>query len=79
MVRQARRRIPAAFDVANLNRKGTMKYCTYKDKAGEWRWRLKAEKGEILADSGEGYKNKKDCLDAINLVKGSKDAKVEDC
>jgi uncharacterized protein YegP (UPF0339 family) len=52
---------------------------TYKDKAGEWRWYLRAVNGKRLADSGEGYKNKKDCLDAIDLVKGSKDAKVEDC
>ena len=56
-----------------------MKYCTYKDAAGEWRWRLKAENGKIIADSGEGYKNKQDCLDAIGKVKGSRDAPVEDC
>ncbi|HEU4880919.1 MAG TPA: DUF1508 domain-containing protein [Longimicrobium sp.] len=56
-----------------------MKYCTYQDKAGEWRWYLQAANGKRLADSGEGYKNKQDCLDAIDKVKGSKDAKVEDC
>jgi hypothetical protein len=29
----------------------------YKDKNGEYRWRMVA-KGRILADSGEGYKRK---------------------
>ena len=30
----------------------------YVDKRDEWRWRLKATNGRILADSGEGYKRK---------------------
>lgn len=29
----------------------------YQDAAGEWRWRLKASNGRIVA-SGEGYKTK---------------------
>ena len=41
----------------------------YKDKAGEWRWRLRASNGKIIGDSGEGYKNKQDCLHGIELVK----------
>jgi uncharacterized protein YegP (UPF0339 family) len=32
-----------------------MAYYHSKDKKGEWRWRLKATNGRILADSGEGY------------------------
>ena len=32
-----------------------MKFHIYKDDKGEWRWRLKAINGKILADSGEGY------------------------
>lgn len=28
---------------------------TFKDSAGEWRWHLKADNGEIVADSAEGY------------------------
>lgn len=27
----------------------------YEDAAGEWRWRLKAANGKIIADSAEGY------------------------
>jgi len=53
-----------------------MNYIIYKDKTGEWRWYLKAANGNKIADSGEGYKNKKDCLDAIELVKGSENVEV---
>jgi uncharacterized protein YegP (UPF0339 family) len=56
-----------------------MKYCIYKDGNGEWRWRLKAANHKTIADSGEGYTNKKDCEDAIKLVKGTANTPVEDC
>jgi len=41
----------------------------YKDKAGEWRWRFQASNNKIIADSGEGYINKQDCLHGIDLIK----------
>jgi uncharacterized protein YegP (UPF0339 family) len=50
----------------------------YKDAGGEWRWRLVAGNGRIIADSGEGYLHKQDCLHGIELVKDSKDVSVED-
>ena len=53
-----------------------MKYYYSKDATGEWRWRLKASNGKIIADSGEGYKSKADCLAAIEPVKGSGKASV---
>lgn len=40
----------------------------YKDTADEWRWRYVAGNNEIMANSGEGYKNRDDCLNAIQLV-----------
>ena len=40
-----------------------------------WYWRLRANNNEIVAQ-GEGYRNKADMLDAIDLVKGSWDAVV---
>jgi uncharacterized protein YegP (UPF0339 family) len=55
-----------------------MAYYYYKDARGEWRWRLKASNGRILADSGEGYQTQHDCLDGIRLVKGSANAPVEE-
>ena len=41
----------------------------YADKAGEWRWKLRASNARIIADSSEGYKNKRDCVHGIGLVK----------
>jgi len=52
-------------------------YYYFKDHKGEWRWHLKAANGRIIADSGEGYKDERECLDDIDRVKASKDARVE--
>ena len=41
----------------------------YKDKAGEYRWRLQANNNEIVADSNEGYDSKMSCLHGIEVVK----------
>lgn len=30
----------------------------YKDKAGEWRWKAKSSNGRVVAESGEGYRNR---------------------
>jgi uncharacterized protein YegP (UPF0339 family) len=40
----------------------------YKDKGGEWRWRLKATNGQIIATSGEGYKSRSNADRAIDTV-----------
>ncbi len=44
------------------------KFEVYNDKAGEFRFRLKARNGEIVATS-EGYKTKASCLNGIESVK----------
>ena len=44
------------------------KFEVYTDKAGEFRFRLKARNGEIVA-VGEGYKSKASCLNGIESVK----------
>ena len=44
------------------------KYEVYMDKAGEYRFRLKARNGEIIA-VGEGYKTKTSCLNGIDSIK----------
>ena len=51
-----------------------MTYYYWKDAAGEWRWHLKAANNQIIATSGEGYRNEADCLAAIELVKASSSA-----
>jgi len=40
----------------------------FKDNAGEWRWHMKAENGNIVCTGGEGYKNKSDMLDMIRRL-----------
>ena len=54
----------------------SLMYRVYKDVEGEWRWRLKARNNRTVADSGEGYHNRGDCLAAIGLVKSSAEAPV---
>ena len=44
------------------------KFEMYTDKAGEFRFRLKARNGEIIAVS-EGYKAKASCLNGIDSVR----------
>jgi uncharacterized protein YegP (UPF0339 family) len=41
----------------------------YTDKGGEARWRLRHRNGNILADSGEGYTERSDAIEAIEGVK----------
>ncbi len=52
------------------------KFEVYQDKAGEYRFRLKAKNGEIIATS-EGYKAKASCINGIESVKkNSPDAEI---
>lgn len=44
------------------------KFEWFKDKAGKFRFRLKAANGEIVA-TGEAYESKQACLDGIASVK----------
>ncbi len=44
------------------------KFEVYTDKAGEFRFRLKARNGEIIA-TGEGYKAKASCLNGIDSIR----------
>jgi len=49
-----------------------MKFQAVQRKDGQWHWRLRGANGEIIGGStGEGYHNRKDCLGAIELVKGT--------
>jgi uncharacterized protein YegP (UPF0339 family) len=48
-------------------------FVLYKDKAAEFRWRLKASNGEILATSGDGYKSKASAKQAIESLQSHAD------
>ncbi|WP_129113694.1 HVO_2922 family protein [Halegenticoccus tardaugens] len=43
----------------------------YQDAAGEWRWRLVVSNGNIIADSGEGYRSKQGAKRGIKSVKNN--------
>ena len=53
-----------------------MKFTLYKDKAGEWRWRLKHGNGNILATASEGYSSKASAMKCIENVQASASAEV---
>jgi uncharacterized protein YegP (UPF0339 family) len=51
----------------------------YKDKGGEFRFRLKDAEGNLLAIAGKGYDKKADCQAVIEAIKKeAAKAKVED-
>ena len=54
--------------VPDYKQLGNPKFSIFKDKAGEFRFRLKAENGEIVAAS-EGYKEKDSCINGIDSVR----------
>ena len=54
------------------------KFEVYQDKKGDYRFRLKASNGQIIA-SGQPYKTKESCLHGIESVKkNAADAKIEE-
>jgi len=54
------------------------KFEVYQDKPGEYRFRLKAGNGQIVA-SGQAYTTKKACLNGIESIrKNAPDAPVDD-
>jgi uncharacterized protein YegP (UPF0339 family) len=51
----------------------------YKDRGGEFRFRLKDAEGNLLAIAGKGYDKKADCQAVIDAIKKeAAKAKVED-
>lgn len=55
-----------------------MTYYVYRDRALQYRWQLVAANGKIIADSGEGYFNRADCIHGIDLVAGSTGTPIRD-
>ena len=55
-----------------------MQYHIYRDASYQWRWYLLAANNRKIANGGESYVNKNDCIAAINLVKGSSGAPIKE-
>jgi uncharacterized protein YegP (UPF0339 family) len=57
---------------------GKLKFELYKGKDDQFRWRLKAANGQILATAGQGYKDKADAKHGIELIqKAGTDDKIK--
>ena len=70
---------PAAAAAAQDEKPAKAAFEVYKDNAGEFRWRLRAQNTQVIATSGDGYKEKRACLDAIDSVKrNAADAPVKE-
>lgn len=71
------KRAVARKQAAEFSQAG-LRFSAYRDKNREWRWTLKASNNRIIADSGESYRRKADCMAAIALVQlGAEFAKVK--
>lgn len=55
-----------------------MQFLIYRDPSYQWRWTLYAANNRKIANSGEAYHNKADCLSAIRLVQGSSAAPIRE-
>ena len=55
------------------------KFVVYRDSVGDFRWRFEAARGQVVADSHDGYRKKADLLDTILVVKReAASAQIED-
>ncbi len=55
-----------------------LKFVVYRSRK-EFRWRLKAANGQVIATSGEGYASRAGCLSAIERIRtGAATATIED-
>jgi uncharacterized protein len=55
-----------------------MYFHLYVDVNRQYRWTLYAANNRKIANAGEGYHNRIDCIAAINLVKGSGSAPIRE-
>ena len=60
----------------NRLRRSMLSFLVFKDVKDKWRWRLVAADGRVIAESGESYRLRKECLEAIALVKSSPAASI---
>lgn len=46
-----------------------MKFEVYQDNTGQWRWRLVARNGRIMADSAESYVSERNAIEGIHTLR----------
>lgn len=60
----------AIFGTVDIQQKGG-RFEIYIDVSGMFRWRLRRSDGEIVADSGEGYKTRQECETDLQWIRGN--------
>ncbi len=69
--RQAPRKTRAAAPQAAKSSASRMKFVVYEDNSAQWRWRLVATGGSVLADSGRRYGRRQDALETVQRIQAS--------
>lgn len=59
-----------------LNQGGRVRFGIYRDAASQWRWRLRAADGRIIARCAEGYSERTHCLAYIRLILAATDVPI---
>ncbi|WP_435066291.1 HVO_2922 family protein, partial [Halobaculum sp. EA56] len=67
--RRAADRFQEAAGEASVDADSGLRFETYEDAAGDYRWRLVAANGEPIGDSGEGYSSSSELADAVERVR----------
>lgn len=72
---RARKNIPGAGiqEITSPEDAAQASFEVYEDNAGQWRWRLRHDNGNIIADSGEGYADRSGVDDAVERVRSYAD------
>jgi uncharacterized protein YegP (UPF0339 family) len=55
-----------------------MRVVVYEDQAGEFRWKLVAENGEIMSDLAEGYRHKGYCITMAEKLNPNAELVIKD-
>jgi uncharacterized protein YegP (UPF0339 family) len=55
-----------------------MKMVVYQDNSEEWRWQVKADNGEVVGDSAEGYVDKSHAVEMAQKVAPDAELVIED-
>lgn len=66
--REAVERVQDDAGDADVLEGGTPHFEVYEDRGGQWRWRMIATNGRIVADSGDGYSSKSNARAAVENV-----------
>ena len=53
----------------DTGKKADATFEVYKDKGGDYRWRLRTQNTQVIASSGQSFSSKQSCMSSIESVK----------